>query len=200
LPINGLFTAQRFAIDWEQLDDRDRIFVGHRADPASYVIYGAPVFAVSHARVVEAVDGLPDSPPGSLPVNIPLDQADGNHVILDLGDGRFALYAHLKPRSVRVRTGERVSRGQILGLVGTSGNSSEPHLHFHVTDGPSALASNGVPYLIRGFQSAERGVSTEAYDRATETGQPLEVERVAGSPVRRRMLPLDLWIVDFPPR
>lgn len=66
-----MFTAQRFALDWEQLDDQYRILVGDRANPASYVIYGAPVFAVAHARIIAAVDGLPDSPPGSLPPNIP---------------------------------------------------------------------------------------------------------------------------------
>jgi hypothetical protein len=198
LPLNGrLFTAQRFAIDWERLDDEYRIFVGDRANPASYVIYGAPVLAVAHARVIAAVDGLPDSPTGSLPSNIPIDQTDGNHVILDLGDGRFALYAHLKPGSVRVRPGQRVRRGHVLGLVGTSGNSSEPHLHFRVMDGPSALASNGVPYVIRSFRSTERGVSTEAFDRAIETGQPLDVGPIGGPPTRKRSLPLDLWIVEF---
>lgn len=198
LPIHGrMFTAQRFAIDWEQLDEQHRIVVGDRADPASYVIYGAPVLAVADARVVATVDGLPDSPPGALPSNLPLDQADGNHVILDLRDGRFALYAHLKPGSVRVGKGQRVRRGQVLGLVGTSGNSSEPHLHFHVMDGPSALAASGVPYVIRQFRSRERGVSTEAYDRAAQTGQPLDVEPLPGPPLRRLMLPLDLWIVDF---
>jgi Peptidase family M23 len=199
LPVNGrLFTAQRFAIDWEQLDDQGRIYVGNPKDPASYVIYGQPVYAVAEARVVTAVDGLPDTPPGALPVGITLEQADGNHVVLDLGDGRYALYAHLKPGSVQVHEGERVRRGQVLGLVGTSGNSSEPHLHFHVTDGPSPLASNGVPYLLRSFRSTERGVSTAAFDQAIVSGQPIEVEPVPGPPLRARVLPLDLWIVDFP--
>jgi hypothetical protein len=198
LPINGgLHTAQRFAIDWEQLDEENRIFVGDRASPASYVIYGAPAYAVANARVVEAVDGLPDSPVGALPPSATIDTADGNHVILDLGDGRFALYAHFKPGSVRVKRGQRVRRGDVLGLVGTSGNSSEPHLHFHVMDGPSALASSGVPYLLRGFRSTERAVSTQAFDRATETGQPLEIEPVSGGPTRTRVLPMDLSIVDF---
>lgn len=117
--------------------------------------------------------------------------------MLDLGDGRFALYAHFKPGSVRVQPGQRVSRGQVLGLVGTSGNSSEPHLHFHVMDGPSPLASSGVPYLIRRFRAIERGASTEAYDRATDTGAPLPAEPIAAPGLREHALPLDLWIVDF---
>jgi murein DD-endopeptidase MepM/ murein hydrolase activator NlpD len=106
------------------------------------VIHGQPIHAAARGRVIVALDGLPDSPPGALPPNLPIEQADGNHVVVAMGRRHFALYAHMQPGSVRV--GQRVRRGQVLGLVGTSGNSSEPHLHFHVTDGPSPLASNGV--------------------------------------------------------
>lgn len=199
LPLNGrLYTAQRFAIDWERLDEQGRIYVGDPRNPASYIIYGEPVYAVADGRVVAAVDGQPDSPPGGFPEHIPLDQADGNHVVLDLGGGRHALYAHLKPHSVRVRDGQHVRRGQLLGQVGTSGNSSEPHLHFHVMDGPSPLASNGLPYRLRQFGAARRGVSTAAFDQAIIDGKPLPTETVAAPGLRRHALPLDLWIVDFP--
>lgn len=199
LPMNGRFvTAQRFAIDWEQLDEQGRIFVGDPRDPGSYVIYGKPVYAVADANVAAAVDGLDDSPPGQLPPGLPLEQADGNHVVLDLGDGRYALYAHLKPRSVQVNQGQRVHRGQLLGHVGSSGNSSEPHLHFQITDGPSPLASNGVPYRLRRFSSTRRGASTAAFDQAIVDPQPIATEPVAGAAQREQVLPLDLWIVDFP--
>ncbi|MEO7117157.1 MAG: hypothetical protein ABIZ18_15030, partial [Caldimonas sp.] len=98
LSLNGsMYTAQRFAIDWEQLDGQGRIHVGDPKDPASYIIYGQPAHADADARVVAAVDGLPNSPPGELPPNLPIEQADGNHVVLDLGGGRYALYAHLQP-------------------------------------------------------------------------------------------------------
>lgn len=199
LPLNGrLFNAQRFAIDWEQLDEQRRIFVGDPKKPESYVIYNKPAYAVADARVVAALDGLPDSPPGGLPPDLPIEQADGNHVVLDLGDGRFALYAHFAPNSVQVRRGDRVRRGQLLGRVGTSGNSSEPHLHFHVMDGPSPLASNGLPHRLERFSATHRGVSTAAFDHAAATGEPLVVEPVPGAARRDRTLPLDLLIVDFP--
>lgn len=198
LPVNGqIFTAQRFAIDWEQLDAQGRIYVGDPKNPASYVIYGKPVHAVADGRVVAALDGLPDTPPGTFPENLPIEQADGNHVILALGEGRYALFAHLKPGSVRVRAGDFVRSGDVLGLVGTSGNSSEPHLHFHVTDGPSALASNGLPYLLRTFSTASRGVSTAAFDQAIVDGKPLPTEPVRPAGPREGVLPLDLSIVDF---
>jgi hypothetical protein len=198
LPVDGrAITAQRFAIDWEQLDDLGRIYVGDPTHPASYVIYGKPVYAVADGRVVAAVDDLPDSPIGALPADIAFAQADGNHVVLDLGGHRFALYAHLAPGSVAVRAGERVRRGQVLGRVGTSGNSSEPHLHFQVTDGASPLASNGLPYVLSRFASTQRGVSTAAFDQAIIDGKPIAKELVSGAARHVRVLPLDLSIVDF---
>ena len=193
----GWYTAQRFAIDWEQLDAQGRIYLGDPKLPASYVIYGKPAYAVADAEVEAAVDGLPDTPPGGFPAGITLDQADGNHVVLNLGDGRYALYAHFRPGSVKVSKGDRVRRGQVLGEVGTSGNSSEPHLHFHVMDGPSALASNGLPYRLRSFTATSKGVSTAAFDQAIIDGKPIATEAVAGAALRERVMPMDLWIVDL---
>lgn len=199
LPLDGqLFTAQRFAIDWEQLDEQGRIYVGDPKQVKSYRIYGQPIYAVADGTVVTALDGLPDSPPGALPPDLPIEQADGNHVVLDIGGGRFALFAHMAPGSVRVHAGDAVRAGDVIGLVGSSGNSSEPHLHFHVVDGPSPLASNGLPYLLRNFGAARRGVSTAAYDQASSGGTPIATEPVAQPGARRNMLPLDLWIVDLP--
>jgi hypothetical protein len=199
LPVNGrLFNGQRFAIDWEQLDAQGRIYVGDPKLPQSYVIYNQPVYAVADATVVAVVNAYPDSPPGALPANMTLEQADGNHVILDLGNGHYALYAHLAPNSLMVTPGQRVRQGEMLGRVGTSGNSSEPHLHFQVSDGPNPLASNGVPYVIQQFTASQRAISTEAYDQATANGQPMPIEPIAGAPQRIQAMPLDLLIVDFP--
>ncbi|XRQ10120.1 M23 family metallopeptidase [Actinomadura welshii] len=73
----------------------------------------------------------------------------GNSVVLDLGDGVYAVLAHMRRGSVRVRKGDRVRAGDVLGEVGNSGNSSEPHLHFHLMDRPRPLAAAGVPFAFR---------------------------------------------------
>jgi murein DD-endopeptidase MepM/ murein hydrolase activator NlpD len=99
--------------------------------------------------VVAVIDGLLDQPPGKMPSDIAIEEADGNSIVLDLGSGRYALYAHLRAGSIMVKAGDRVQRGQAIARVGNSGNTLAPHLHFHVMDTPSPLASNGLPLFNR---------------------------------------------------
>src|SRR5262249_46331281 len=130
---------------------------------------------------------------------ISIADADGNAVVLDLGDGRFALYAHLQPGSLRVHAGDVVRRGQPLGLVGNSGNSSSPHLHFHVMDGPSPLDSNGLPYEIDAFDVTGHSPGTAAFDHAEESGAPLPITPIDPPQRVTRALPLDQTLVNFQP-
>jgi hypothetical protein len=198
LPVDGrVRLAQRFAVDWEQLDESGRIYVGPREQLSSYTIFGREALAVADARVVAIVDGLEEQVPGKFPEAISLAQADGNSVVLDLGGGRFALYAHLQPGSLRVKSGDRVRRGQVLGLVGNTGNSLAPHLHFHVMDSPSPLDSNGLPYEIDAFEVAGHSPGTEAFDTAEADGTVLAITPVSPPQKVRRALPLDQTLVDF---
>jgi hypothetical protein len=200
LPVNGrVRIAQRFAVDWEQMDDANRIYVGPREELRSYRIYGAEALAVADARVASVLDGLPEQTPGKFPEAITLAQADGNAVVLDLGNGRYALYAHLQPGSLRVRASDRVRRGQVLGLVGNTGNSVAPHLHFHVMDGPSALDANGLPYEIDAFTVTGHTPGTAAFDAAEEQGTPLTITPVNPPAAVKHALPLDQTIVRFAP-
>ena len=107
---------QRFAIDWIKLDRRHRAWVGDPARLSSYRNYGQPLIAVADGTVVVARDRAADQPPPNDPEKPPLlPDLPGNHVVLRLGPGIYVLYAHMKPGSVRVRVGERVRRGQLLG-------------------------------------------------------------------------------------
>jgi murein DD-endopeptidase MepM/ murein hydrolase activator NlpD len=146
---------------------------------------------------VSVTDGLPEQTPGKYPVNISPDQADGNSVILDLGEQGYAMYAHMQPATIQVRVGQRVAAGQVIGLVGNSGNSVAPHLHFQVMDRPSSLAANGLPYEMRDFQITERSPGTKAFDEAEEKGSPLAVTPVSPAPPVKGALPLDQLIFSF---
>jgi hypothetical protein len=198
LPINGrVWLAQRFAVDWEQLNANGRIYKGPREKLESYAIFSQPVLAVANALVVSVTDGLPEQTPGKYPTNISFDAADGNSVILDLGDQHYALYAHLQPGSIKVHRGDRVTLGQIIGLVGDSGNSIVPHLHFQVTDRPSSLASNGLPYEISNFQMTGTTPGTEAFDEAESNGTPLAITPVSPPQTIKGAMPLDQLIISF---
>ncbi|HEU4423190.1 MAG TPA: M23 family metallopeptidase [Pilimelia sp.] len=170
LEIGGrIFAAQRYAIDFVRWDDGLSTFAGDPARNESYFIFGDEVTAVAPGRVVAARDGVPENTPPSPPADPTVDDLAGNFVIQDIGGGHFALYAHLQVGSVRVKPGDRLDRGQPLGRVGNTGNSSEPHLHFHVTDGPgppSALAADGVPYLFDHLRLTSRVVGLDSHPRA----------------------------------
>lgn len=150
--------AQRFAADWTKIGKDGLAFSGDPAKNANWAAYGAEVLAVADAVVADVKDGIPDNDPTAdkkaVPIN--LETVGGNYIILDVGGGRFAFYAHLQPNSIRVKAGDRVRRGQTLALLGNSGNSDAPHLHFHVSDANSPLGAEGLPYVLDAFE--EQGV------------------------------------------
>jgi murein DD-endopeptidase MepM/ murein hydrolase activator NlpD len=74
----------------------------------------------------------------------------GNHIVIDLGDGAYALLAHLRRRSALVTAGQRVRAGQPLAACGNSGNSTEPHVHFQLMDRPGVLLGAGLPFGFGG--------------------------------------------------
>lgn len=198
LPVNGrVYDAQRYAVDWEQLDVRNRIYSGPQEKPESYTIFGKPVLSVADAVVAAVITGLPEQTPGKYPVNIPIEQADGNAIILDLGKHRFVLYAHLQSESIHLNRGDKVKRGQVIGLVGNSGNSVAPHLHFHVMSSEMPLVSNGLPYQIDDFTITGRSPGTKAFDEAEANGTPLAITPVSPPTAVKDSLPLDQLIISF---
>ena len=156
----------RFAIDWVKLDAHGR-FAADDADLAqSWFGYGADVLAVANARVAAVRDGMDE------PVRIsrrthhaPADDA-GNYVALQLADGRYAFYEHLRKGSIRVAVNERVRTGQVIAALGFSGESTGPHLHFHVADANAPLGGEGLPFGIHAFERLGR------YDDIARLGQP----------------------------
>lgn len=132
--------AQRFALD--ALIMREGVTHQGAADPLeSYFCWGQPILSPGSGTVVRVVADLPDQPIGETDTANPA----GNHVVIDLGNDEFAFLAHLQAGSVRVAEGEVVEPGAELGLCGNSGNSSEPHLHFHLQTTPDLADGEGLP-------------------------------------------------------
>jgi hypothetical protein len=198
LPVNGQpVISQRYAIDYEQADAQNRIFTGDPKDPASYAIFGKEVLAVADGAVVGTRNDLPEQTPGTYPAGIPIDEADGNFVVLDVGNGFYVNYAHMQPGSVRPKLGDKVKRGEVIGLVGNTGNSVAPHMHLHVMDGPSPLASQGLPYLYDHFTITGQVASTADFDASEGTGVPLVTVPGIQPSEHSNQLILDQTLVTF---
>ncbi|NJQ03569.1 M23 family metallopeptidase [Streptomyces zingiberis] len=153
---------------------------------AAFPAFGAPVLAVAEAEVLRVRDGRRDHGSRNSWPALPVFFAEamvrdvagpgrllGNHVILDLGQGVYALYAHLRRGSAAVREGQRVAPGQVLAEVGNTGNSTEPHLHFQLMDRPDPAVARGIPFHWRGVGVPAAGeVFTAPGGDGTGTGRP----------------------------
>jgi len=186
LTVDGrAYLAQRFAIDWIQFGKNGELGTGKGTENRDYSSYGNEVLAVASGRVIGLKDGIIENKPESLAVPITYETIAGNFVSLDLGNGRYAHYAHLQPGSLRVKVGDRVKPGQVLGLLGNSGNSDAPHLHFQISDGPSFLESEGMPYSLPSFVEEGEGPDFKF--------------KPASAPTQwRNQLPVEGMVVRFP--
>ena len=97
------------------------------------------------------VDDLPDAEPQVLQEGLPLAAYGGNHIVLQIDEGVYAFYAHLKPGSAIVRVGDTVDLGDEIARTGNSGNTTESHLHFHVMDALAPLTATNLPFEIDVF-------------------------------------------------
>ena len=182
----------RFAIDWVRLDADGRSTRGDADRPANALGYGAEVLAVADAVVAAVRDDMPESATVSAHSKHALGDATGNYVALDLGDGRYAFYEHLKPGSLRVARGQRVRRGETIAALGFTGDSTGPHLHFHVADAASPLGAEGVPFVFERFDVLGR------YEDIAKLGEAPWIPSAGGAPVTRTAeRPAPNVVVDF---
>jgi hypothetical protein len=199
--VNGqLSVPQRFAIDFFKLNDRMQAWAGNPAKITSYFTYRQPVVAAATGTVVDTRDGLPNNK--SLPhlpsTPLPIGQTVGNHVTVRIGPGLYLLYAHLDPGTVKVHVGEKVTRGELLGRIGTSGISSTPHLHFQVMTTPQFFPTESVPYTFSRFRLLGR-VPIRIWDDNLGLQPTGKLPFVPARPadLHHDQLPLDRDIVRF---
>jgi hypothetical protein len=191
LAVDGarLVKFETFAIDWIRLEG-PRFYAGDGTRNEDHFAFGAEVLAVAHGTVAFVRDGMPEETPfePSKSLRQPLDYG-GNEVVLELAPGVFAFYAHLQPGSIRVQIGEAVKAGDVLGLLGNTGNTDAAHLHFQLADGPDVLTATSLPFVIDEWTLAGT-VSPEG--TATDI-------RVVGPPESQAdAFPLEMTVADFP--
>jgi murein DD-endopeptidase MepM/ murein hydrolase activator NlpD len=194
MAVNGVPQAsERFAIDWVRMGPDGKLFSGDGSELADYAYYGVPVRAVADGVVVNLYDEAEAQAPGQI-ASITAENIGGNMIVTDIGGGNFAFYAHLQRGSLKVGMGDRVRTGQELALLGNSGNTTAPHLHFHVMDGPSPLDASGLPYAFTAFTL--QGVLPDDLEAALEKGAAMTLDTTGAGP-RSGALPLNNAVVTF---
>jgi len=155
---------EEFALDIAKIGESGLSHKGDGTRFNDYYAYGADVLAAANGRVTSVASDQPEDPSAMQRPNesqeayftrLQKEQAErlakgltaiaGNYVMIDHGKNEYSLYAHLQPGSVRVHIGDQVKAGDVIGKLGSSGNSTEPHLHFHVCDKPDPLMCAGIP-------------------------------------------------------
>lgn len=148
-----IYRGERFAFDNAQLNDEmDNLLNGDPKVNESYFNYKDTLYAVADGIVQSIKDGRAENNGDAqdAPLNT-VDELGGNYLVLDIGGGHYAFYAHCVPHSFMVNAGDEVKEGDPIGLLGNSGNSTAPHLHFEITDGTDLLFSNGLPFVFKKY-------------------------------------------------
>ena len=163
--------SARFGYDFMLADRAGNVCKGNGSKPEDYYGWGKPVLSPGDGRIVSAADDVPDNPvSNSLPPIAPeqyeqlraqaferleeggIQELNGNHVIIDHGNGEFSFIDHMQKDSVTVGIGDKVTRGSVLGKIGNSGDSATPHIHYGLQNGTNALTSEGLPSRFTTFE------------------------------------------------
>ncbi len=152
--------GQRFAFDFVVVDERGKTHRGDGKRNDDYYAFGREILAPADGVVTDVIRGVRDNVPGSMNPYSAL----GNAVLIQHSPHEVSVLAHFKQGSIRVRAGQKVRRGQVLGLCGNSGNSSEPHLHYHLQNTPIIQDATGIKCYFRDVV-VTRGGRTERKKR-----------------------------------
>ena len=144
-------TGPRFAFDQTEVNDAmTSTFQGDPGENKSYFNYGDTIYAAADGKVFEVRDGILENNGNRmdhLPVS--MEGVPGNYMIQDIGGGKYAFYAHMIPGTIAVKTGDNIKTGDLVGLLGNSGYSGMPHLHFNIAEGSNSFWSVGLPFVFR---------------------------------------------------
>ena len=200
LTLNGQdFQAQTYAIDFIKVVDGKLWEGDDPKDLESWYTYGQDALAVVDGTIsavlTDEADVTPFEP-NPIPRNI--DNVTGNHVIIDMGNGVYVVYAHLAPDSVVVEVGDEVEVGDKLALVGNTGNTDAPHLHIHAMDRNHVVASNPIPFTFASFDllGTYGDLDTLLPEPFGEVG-PADPELLEEPEARTDQYPLELDILEF---
>lgn len=146
-----------FAFDLGQLNEEFMLISKEGMENEEYVHYGKEIVAIGDGTIIEMYNDFPEYSLGYKnklershydnleKIHGPIPRSSGNYVVIEHENNEYSFYCHMIPNSIKVKKGQKVKAGEVLGKLGNSGNSNCPHLHFHLMDGPNKLTARGLP-------------------------------------------------------
>lgn len=171
---------QRFALDWIFVNDDGKFARNNIKQNINWYGYGLEIVSVADGVVVDIKDNIIENEPLSeeMAIRITSKTISGNYVIIDIGNDLYALYGHLIPNSLKVNIGDKVKKGQVIGLLGNSGNSDLPHLHFHIESKSNVpMSGEGIPFHIEEFKQLKYYSAEEISGLFHDNNVPLDSVR-----------------------
>lgn len=154
-----VYETQRYAYDLVIMKDGQ----SYRDAPTkneNYYAFNKEIVAPFDGEVVKVIEGVKDNVPGEMDES----QPEGNCVVIRHPNNEYSMLAHLKQNSILVKVGDHVQQGQVIGLCGNSGNSSEPHLHFQVMDSFDYYTGKSIRIQLEGSSEPIQGEVVRPYN------------------------------------
>ncbi|MEE0418794.1 MAG: M23 family metallopeptidase [Lachnospiraceae bacterium] len=157
--------TQRYAYDFVIMDNNGKTHHGHNDKLTSYACYGNNVLAPADGMVIAIGNICDDEKPfGDEIIEMTAKDVRGNFILIKHAEKEYGFIGHLQPQSIIVEIGQRVNQGEIIAKCGNSGNSSEPHIHFHLQDGINFFTSAGIPITFHNICISKKQ-GYENYDK-----------------------------------
>lgn len=195
---NQLLCAQRFAIDWLQVSADNYTTKKPVTSMESATCFGKPIYAVADGVVVGVVDQFDNQPQFKPSGNI--EFPGGNTITIkhnEQGQEFYSFYAHLLRNSPKVKIGQTVKRGEQIASLGNSGNTTGPHLHFHITDAAGTLGADGIPYVFDQFELTGIFNDLKKCLDADDKGLPQTLDKSPLAGKHQQELVKEGHVVDF---
>ncbi len=144
---------QRFAFDFVVVDESGLRHKNDGTKNEDYYAYGKEILSPGSGLVTDVIQEVRDNRPGSKNKYSAL----GNAVFIQHRKLEFSILAHLKPNETKVKVGDKIEPGQVIGLCGNSGNTSEPHLHFHLQNTPIIQDGTGIKCYFKNITVTRNG-------------------------------------------
>jgi murein DD-endopeptidase len=183
----------RFAIDFIKIDQQGRYATGDEDIVKNWYGHGMQVLAVGDGRVAAIKNDVRESPTISKHIQPAAAQATGNYIALDMGNGHIAFYEHLQPGSITVQPGQLIKKGQPIAALGYTGQTTGPHLHFHIADGNSPLGAEGIPFAFDRFTLLGAYADLENFGK--EKWEPI---KNTDQPIKQKERPAPNTVIQFP--